>query len=667
MHEHIKRFAAVAATLLIQSSSVTAQHDSIAAIPAGVVVVTELGFLAERAFTVGPALTRADLEPWLDGFLPYAIRQGDVAGAVVVVVQGKEVLLQKGYGYADVATGVQVDPERTLFRPGSVAKLFTWMAVMQLVEQGKLELDRDINAYLDFKIAPAFGRPITLRHVMTHTPGFEERLKRLIASDPRQFLPLEAYVKSTTPARIFPPGEVPAYCNYGVALAGYIVQRTSGEPFDDYLERHVFGPLSMHTSTFRQPLPQSLAEHMSRGYKAGSDPAHYFELVGPAPAGALSATGADMGRFMISLLHVQGGVEPQLLQPETARLMYETMYRAAPPSNGMALGFFERSRNGRRILGHAGDTQFFHSDLLLFIDDGVGLFMSFNSTGRDGSALKIRETLLERFADRYFPVPLPQEPTIARAPVHAKVSGGRYQSSRRAATSFLAVLGLLSQTPVAVSSDGTLMIPPLTGLNGKPKAWREVDDFVWREVGGRERLAARVVDGRVQAFGLDALGGIAMLQPVPAWKSSAWILPALLGSVAVLLYEVLSWPIVTLVRRHYGIASSLAGPAQLSRRLVRVVALVYLAFLVGWLALLQAVDADYAFAAGNLDPWLALLHAVGMLGVAGTAVAVWNTWRTFKSDARWGSRLSAVVVAAACLAITWFAITFNLIRFSLDY
>jgi CubicO group peptidase (beta-lactamase class C family) len=660
-------FATIAAALVIQNHAVAAQRDSNSATPAGMVVVTELGLVADLSVTTAPALTRADLEPWLDGFLPYAIRQGDVAGAVVVVVKDEKVLLQKGYGYADIESGVPVDPERTLFRPGSVAKLVTWTAVMQLVEQRKLDLDRDINAYLDFKIPPAFERPITLRNLMTHTPGFEERLKGLIASEPRQYLPLEAYVKAATPARIFPPGEMPAYCNYGVALAGYIVQRVSGEPFDDYIERHVFGPLEMHGSTFRQPLPQALAARMSRGYKAGSDPARYFELVGPAPAGSLSATGADMGRFMIAHLHAQSGVEPRLLEPETAHLMYESMFRAAPPSNGMALGFFERSRNGHRIIGHAGDTQFFHSDLLLFIDDGVGLFMSFNSTGREGSAYKIREALFGSFADRYFPSPLPQEPRLAVTPVHASMSSGRYQSSRRADTSFLAVLGLLSQAPVAVDHNGALVIPPLTGLNGKPKVWREIDDFVWREEGGQERLAARVVDGRVQTLGLDALGGIDMLQRVPLWKSSAWIVPVLAGAVAALLFAVLSWPVLALVRRHYGAAVVLAGPARLARRLARVAALLDLLFLGGWFVLLQALQSDFAFAAGDLDPWLVLLHIVGLAGAAGAAVAWWNAWLTWKSDSGWWAKISAVVLAVACLAITWFAISFNLIRFSLDY
>jgi CubicO group peptidase (beta-lactamase class C family) len=621
----------------------------------------------EQTQAQAQTLTSADIESWLDGFLPYALRQGDIAGGVVVVVQDGEVLLQKGYGHADLAAGMPVTPDRTLFRVGSIAKLVTWSAVMQLVEQGRLDLDRDINDYLDFEIPPAFDRPITLRNLMTHTPGFEELFSRILVAEPAQFLPLEAYVKAATPTRIYPPGEMPAYSNYGVALAGYIVQRVSGESFDHYVERHVMRPLGMQSATFRQPLPAQFAGRMSRGYKLGSDPPHYFELVGPAPAGSLSATGADMARFMIAQLQAREGTAPSLMEPATARLMHETLFSAAPPTNGMALGFFERSLNGRRIIGHGGDTQFFHSDLLLFIDDGVGLFMAFNSTGRESSAHRIREALLERFADRYFPAPPSSEPTSASTPVDAMVSAGRYQSSRRADTSFLAVLSVLGQTSVVVNPDGTMVIPPLTGLNGKPKVWRKVGTLVWREVGGRERLAARIVDGNVRLLGIDSAGGIDMLQPVPAWKSSAWILPALLASMIVLLIAVLSWPVLALVRKRYGATSPVTGRAALVHRLARVAALAHLVFLAGWFALLQVVDADFSVSGGAIDPWLALLHALGMLAVVGTGVAIWNAWLTWRRGAPWHGRASSLLLSASCVVVSGFAIAFNLIRFTIAY
>ena len=251
------------------------------------------------------ALTQVDVEAWLDGFMPYAIGRGGIPGAVVVVVKDGQILTQKGYGFSDVAKRTPVDPATTLFRPGSVSKLVTWTAVMQLVEQGKLDLDADINKYLDFPVPGRDGKAITMRHIMTHTTGMEEIVRGLITSETKDALALDAYLKRWVPTRIFAPGETPAYSNYATTLAGYIVQRVSGQSFDDYVDQHIFAPLDMKHSSFRQPLPAALQPLMSKGYKLGTDKPQGYEIVNPSPAGNLAASGADMGRFMIA--HLQNG------------------------------------------------------------------------------------------------------------------------------------------------------------------------------------------------------------------------------------------------------------------------------------------------------------------------------------------------------------------------
>ncbi|HRH43989.1 MAG TPA: serine hydrolase domain-containing protein, partial [Pyrinomonadaceae bacterium] len=178
-----------------------------------------------------PEMTAADVEAFLDGVVPAQLTQNDIAGATISVVKDGKLLFAKGYGYSDVKAKKPVSPETTLFRPGSVSKLFTWTAVMQLVEQGKLDLNKDVNEYLDFKIPEAFGKPITLTHILTHTPGFEEQIKDLFTLN--QDSPnLGEYLKTHIPARIFPPGTTPAYSNYATALAGYIVEHVSGKPFN---------------------------------------------------------------------------------------------------------------------------------------------------------------------------------------------------------------------------------------------------------------------------------------------------------------------------------------------------------------------------------------------------------------------------------------------------
>ena len=213
-------------------------------------------------------LTADDVNAWLDGYMPYALHTGDIAGAVVAVVKDGQILTERGYGYADVAKRTPVDPKLTLFRPGSVSKLFTWTAVMQQVEQGKIDLDADVNQYLDFKIPARDGKPVTMRELMQHVAGFEEQAKGIMSADAKS-PGFEELLKQWVPERVFAAGTTPAYSNYGASLAGYIVQRLSGESFDDYIDKHIFAPLDMQHSTFRQPLPANLEPLMSKGYHGG--------------------------------------------------------------------------------------------------------------------------------------------------------------------------------------------------------------------------------------------------------------------------------------------------------------------------------------------------------------------------------------------------------------
>jgi CubicO group peptidase (beta-lactamase class C family) len=336
---------------------------------------------APAATNVAVPLTAADAETWLDGLMPTALRVAGVPGAVVVLVKDGKPLVEKGYGYSDWKKSVPVDPAATLFRPGSISKLFTWTAVMQLVEQGKLDLDADLNRYLDFKVPARNGHALTLRHVMTHTTGLEETGRGLIMYDtstPDNGKVLQRYI----PPYLYDPGTTQGYSNWATALAGYIVERVSKEPFDDYIERHIFTPLGMAHSSFRQPLPPALRGQMSHGYPSVDEDPEGYEIVSMAPAGSLASTGADMGRFMMAYLQ-QGQLDGnRILRPETVQLMHTRITRGMPDLNGIGLGFYQQDMNGHRALGHGGDTNMFHSELYLLPDDGIGLYISVNSPGR---------------------------------------------------------------------------------------------------------------------------------------------------------------------------------------------------------------------------------------------------------------------------------------------
>src|SRR3712207_5535965 len=208
----------------------------------------------------------AEMEAFLDKELRREMEKHHIAGAAVSVVRDGELFFAKGYGSADLENGIPVDPERTNFRIGSIAKLFTWTAVMQLAEQGKLDLDADIDTYLDFRIPDTYPQPITLKDLMTHTAGFEDLYYERLAADPNDLLPPREWLISHMPARVRPPGDIAAYSSYGTALAGYIVARVSGEPYDQYIQGHILNPLGMVHTTARSSMPPDIRANTSVGY-----------------------------------------------------------------------------------------------------------------------------------------------------------------------------------------------------------------------------------------------------------------------------------------------------------------------------------------------------------------------------------------------------------------
>jgi CubicO group peptidase (beta-lactamase class C family) len=622
------------------------------------------------AAQTGHALTQDDLSAFLDGFMPYAMKRGEVAGAVVVVVKDGQPLLQRGYGLADVATRKPVDPDNTLFRPGSVSKLFTWTAVMQLVQAGKIDLDSDINTYLDFKIPAAFGKPITMRNLMTHAAGFSDAAKDLIGTDPASMPGLEAALKAAVPERLFPPGTVPAYSNYGAALAGYVVQRLSGEPFTVYIANHILKPLGMSHSTFEQPLPKPLAPDMSSGYNTASGPAQAFELVEISPAGGLSASGADMGKFMLAQLQDGTLGAAHILDAKTAQLMHSPQFQPVPPLTAMDLGFYQEPGNGHRVIGHAGDTQFFHSDLHLYLDDHVGLYLSMNSAGAAGAAHAIREALFKDFTDRYFPAPPDNDKTSPTAVQDGHTLTGYYVLSRRSDSGWFRIANyLLGEAHITSTADGIVTVSSLMGIDEQPKQWREVGPFVYRQVGGDSRLAAVVHNGTVVAVATDDLPPVMEFQPVSIWMSAWWNLPLFIATLVILSLTVLFWPVAGLVRRRYRQTPAFPRFMLILYRLTRVVALADLLFFAGWLVLLQLAETHIELLS-TADDWvLRVIQAFGAIGVVGAIFPAVFALLCFVLQSRrgWWTKLSSVAVALACVASVWFAFSLNLLTQKLVY
>ena len=614
-------------------------------------------------------LTATDVNAWLDGFMPLAIGRGDIPGAVVVVVKDGQILAQRGYGFSDVAKSKPVDPALTLFRPGSISKLFTWTAVMQQVEQGKLNLDEDVNRYLDFKIPPYEGKPVTLRHIMTHTAGFEEQVKDIITTNEKAYVPFDRLLKRWVPKRVYAPGSTPAYSNYATSLAGYIVQRVSKQPFDAYVESNIFGPLGMSRSTFRQPLPANLRPLMSEGYSSGKAEPFGYEFVGPSPAGSLAATGENMGRFMIA--HLQKGAfgSARILAPQTAELMHARVNQPLPGLNGMALGFYQHDINGRRVIAHGGDTSAFHSDLHLFLDEGVGLFVSFNSGGRDGATGPLRTALFEKFADRYFPGPKDTRTVDAEtAKQNAERLAGSYSTSRRIHTSFLSITDLLGQTKLSVGKDGELVGGIGEGQGLRPRKWIAAGPLLWREAHGKDLLSGTVGADGVTRFSLNGLAPIMVWDRAPWYRNASWLLPLLFASLAVLLLTALLWPTRAIVRRRFGSTLALGRRGLQAYRASRVAATAILGVLVAWALLVTVMFSSVSNLNASFDPMVMVLQLLSIIVfIGGFAVLAWYAWVAWSSKWKWTAKAWSVALVIAAATILYIGFLYNLIGWGTDF
>jgi CubicO group peptidase (beta-lactamase class C family) len=607
-------------------------------------------------------LTGADIEAFLDGMMPSQLERENVAGAVIAVVKDGHVIFAKGYGYSDMDKRKPISPDATLFRPGSISKLFTWTSVMQFVEQGKLDLDKDVSQYLDFPIPPAFGKPITLRDILTHTSGFEETARDLFVADAKHLFPLDQYLKNHMPERIFSPFVVPAYSNYATTLAGYIVQRVSGEPFEQYVAEHIYAPLDMKRTTFVQPLPADLLPLMSGGYRKASGTAQPFEFVEAFPAGSVSTSALDMCNFMIA--HLQDGKfgDKQILRPETAKLMHSRLFGTDDRLNGMAHGFYEETRNGHRIIGHGGDTELFHSDLHLILDSNVGFFVSYNSAGK--GEVSSRTILFEKFLDRYFPYTPPPAGKIDDPKADAAAVAGLYKGSRRADSSFVHLLTLVGEVKVFPNADGTISVDELKAASGEPKKFEEIQPFLYREVHGQDLVGFKKDGAGNWQFQMDY--PFFIFQRVGFFEGKPFNFGILIFSLIVVTLTVLLWPVGAMIRKHYRRPLELNPDERRQRLLTRLVCLLFLVVSIGWVTAISLTDSITAL--NSLPPWIIIFGLLGLVCAFGTIFVVLNAVRSWRTSGRWiWAKLHDVVLALACVSLVWFLFTWKLLSFKTNF
>ena len=610
----------------------------------------------------GPSDT-AELEAFLDGLLAKQLTDYQIAGAAVSVVKDGKLFFAKGYGYADLANKIPVDPERTIFSLGSIGKTFTWTAVMQLAEQGKLDLDADINTYLDFRIPDTYPQPITLRNLMTHTSGFEDRLFGSLATDPKDLLPAREWLIRHMSARVRPPGDCVAYANYNAMLAGYIVARVSGQPYETYIEENILKPLGMLHSSAQSVLPPDLRGDQSVGYTYADGafkafPGYYLQEA-VLPSGAMRASATDVARFMIA--NLQNGRYSDAQLPDvrifnvaTAQQMHSTQYTPDPRLLGITYGFFDFSDNGQRTLGNIGYLPPMHSLLLILPDQDLGVFVAYNSDG--GGDLTNQHIGFQRaFFDHYYPAPA-VEPIQAPAGF-AKQAGrfeGTYRMTQGSRDTLEKVGGLFGAVEVRAADDGTLRFIAPFG------EWRfvQVDGLYFRQVDGPFGLMFREdAAGRITQVATD-------LTPQFAFNRLKWYetpgfstdlaLGCLLIFRSMLPVGVIRWIRNRRPAKDKKVAPRGAGAAQW---LLEAISILNVVFVVGVMQWGQPISVLHP-----ITMTAKIVLGLGVLSAALTAGAILYAFLAWKNR-YWGlgARVYYTLVTLAAVAFVWFTNYWNLL------
>ncbi len=455
-------------------------------------------------------INKENVETFFDVAFETQKLEHELVGATIVVVKDGELIFKKGYGFADLDERIPVDPDKHLFRIASVSKTFTWTAVMQLVEQGKLDLEADIQTYLDFEIPQTYKEPIRLKNLLTHTPGFEDRGSGGFARSSNEVIPLADYLPANLPARVRSPGTFISYSNYGSAVAGYIVQRVSGVPWADYVQQNILDPLKMTATNIYQPMSEAHGKDHAKGYRysAGQFKATDYWFEQETPAGVMSSTSADMARWL--LLHLnEGNLDGiSIIEPETARQMQSVLFRQHPEGQPVLHGFYRSDQNEIEVFGHGGDVNQFHSNMSIISEHNLGLFVSYNSD----PASVARSNVVRSFINYFFPADYPE--VIEPNPdVSLDEYTGTWSSTRRNHSTFERLALTINSLQINKAANELL----LSFASGTSR-WIPVQKDRFRaKYSNRYLLFYRDKNDRVSHFSFE--GGIGSFEKIPWYES----------------------------------------------------------------------------------------------------------------------------------------------------
>ncbi|MBL8553761.1 MAG: beta-lactamase family protein [Phenylobacterium sp.] len=435
---------------------------------------------APPPLAAGQPIPPAELAAYVDGMVERAILRDHIAGVTVSVVQDGQVVFKRGYGLASLKPAQAVDPDRTLFRIGSISKTFTWISIMRQVEAGRMRLDVPVDTYLPPSLRTgngAFGRPIRVSDLMNHAPGFEDHVfGMLFEHEPRDVRALDTWLAEERPRQVRPPGSLISYSNYGAALAGSAVSHASGRPFEELVEGTILEPLAMSHTTFREPrapqvglalpMPAALVPDVSRAFHWNGTTLEQrpYEYIGQiAPAGSASSTAGDMARYMLMLLN-DGELDGARIYGPVAAEAFRTADTPAPAGRALRHGFFDQALPGGYVgYGHDGGTMSFFSHMTVVPALRLGVFISTNTDTGARLQADLAPGIVGRFYAARDPFPPAPDPRLAR---YADAYEGRYLQSRRAMSGLEGFVHRIAfGTDATVTREGYLLLGGLLGAN----------------------------------------------------------------------------------------------------------------------------------------------------------------------------------------------------------
>lgn len=617
------------------------------------------GLMASLALILPVKAVEADgetgrLESYVDGLAAGQLRSEQVPGISLAIVKDGRVVLAKGYGIADIEKRTPVASD-TLFRLGSISKLFTWTATMQLVEQGRLDTHADVNRYLgDAALPKTPCRPVTLADLMSHRAGFEAAdLGYGFFADAGKVPSLEAFARKHRPALVREPGLITSYSNYGATLTGYVVQRVSQQPYPDYVQQHVFAPLDMRSTTFREPtqadrgmrddaMAPALAARTATGYVrvAGRQTPLPHEYIYPAaaPAGSAYSSADDMARFMLFYLGDYRQDAAPVLRPETIVAMRKREFADRAGTTDFAHGFFNGRLAGHPTYGHTGSMIGFKSALLLVPDLDMGVYVAVNSAQGWPVVNDLPRLIVEHIAG---PPPAQSgSPSAVFEPTLDRFTG-RYFGMRRSYTRLEKLLKLQgADATVSATADNKLVI----ARGADVRTWTAVAPLTFQELGGDD-LMRFVADGQ---------GRILRFYPPAgheAYERMGWATSPSLLFAAIIVATLLALTLLPTLWRNL---SQAERGAKRWSWLTAMVATLTIVFAVLFVLAMQNLSAE---GIGLMFSWptpallkMTLAAKILVLATVLMVIALWPLWRGW-SWSLWARVHATLFALSLCLLV----------------